>query len=90
MSDYSYKKRWRLQNPEASRREKLRYYRQFQENNRRRLRPWTEEEMKLITARRRPSDRELSEKMGRSVQAIQQKRLDMRIHSAAPRRVGRL
>jgi hypothetical protein len=90
MSDISSKKRWQLKNPEAARAEKLRYYRQFQKNNRRRLRPWTKEEMKLITSRRRPCDRELSEKMGRSVQAIQQKRLDMKIHAAAPRRVGKL
>jgi hypothetical protein len=70
--------RWREQNPEAYRRmrarQKRRYYRQFRKNNRRRGKHWTLVEIERITAKNRPSDRELSKALGRSVQAIQRQR----------------
>lgn len=72
-------KRWRKQNREASRRmrakQKLRYYRQFQRNDRRKKRRWTKAEDTRITAKNRPTDRNLSRSLGRSVQAIQQRRV---------------
>lgn len=72
-------KRWRKQNREASRlmraKQKLRYYRQFQSNDRRKKRRWTKAEDTRITAKHRPTDRALSKSLGRSVQAIQQRRV---------------
>jgi hypothetical protein len=70
--------RWREQNPKAYRRmrarQKCRYYRQFRKNNRRRGKRWTRVEIERITAKNRPTDRELSKALGRSVQAIQRQR----------------
>jgi hypothetical protein len=69
---------WREQNPKAWRRlragQKVRYYRQFQTNIRRKGRRWTPVEDERITAVDRPTDRKLSRSLGRSVQAIQQRR----------------
>lgn len=50
------------------------YYRQFQRNNRRKARRWTPVEDARITAEDRTTDRELNKELGRSVQAIQQRR----------------
>ena len=72
-------KRWRKQNPEASRRirakQNLRYYRRFQKNDRRKKRRWTPAEDARVAAKDRPIDRKLSRELGRSVQAIQQRRV---------------
>jgi hypothetical protein len=70
--------RWRQENPKAYRRmrarQKRRYYDQFQKNNRRRFKRWTVVEIERITAKNRPTDRELSKALGRTVQAIQSQR----------------
>jgi len=68
------KKRWRKKHPEAKAAERLRYYRKFQQNNKRKWKPWTEKEDEKITARNKPPDSKLSRQLGRSVQAIQQRR----------------
>jgi hypothetical protein len=69
---------WREQNPKAWRclraGQKVRYYRQFQTNTRRKGIRWTPVEDARITAKERPTDRKLSKALGRSVQAIQQRR----------------
>jgi hypothetical protein len=71
--------RRRNENPEAWRRmrsgQKRRYYRQSQNNDRRKGRRWTPTEDARITAESRPSDRRLSKSLGRSMQAIQQRRV---------------
>jgi hypothetical protein len=71
-------RRWRQDNPKAYRRmrarQKRRYYDQFLKNNRRRFKRWTPAEIANITAKDRPTDRELSKALGRSVQAIQSQR----------------
>jgi hypothetical protein len=69
-------KRYRKLHPELKRRQKLRYYRQFQKNSRRKGRRWTPSELRQILARR-SSDRVLSRRLGRLVQAIQMKRSQM-------------
>ena len=69
-------KRYGKLHPELKRRQKLRYYRQFQKNGRRNGQPWTPSELRQILARR-SSDRVLSRRLGRSVQAIQMKRSQM-------------
>ena len=70
--------RWRQENPKAYRlmraRQKRRYYDQFQKYNRRRFKRWTAAEIERITAKDRPTDRELSRTLGRTVQAIQSQR----------------
>lgn len=70
--------RWREQNRKEWRRnrakQKLRYYRQFQKNTRHKGRRWTPAEDAQITAEDRPTDRKLSKALGRSAQAIQQRR----------------
>jgi len=70
--------RWREQNRKAWRRnrakQKIRYYRQFQKNTRRKGRRWAPVEDVRITAKDRPTDRKLSKELGRSAQAIQQRR----------------
>lgn len=74
--------RWRTQYPDRWKRmraaQKRRYYRQFQIRGPRRCRPWTTAEDARITAERRPTDRKLSKILGRSVQAIQQRRSGLR------------
>jgi hypothetical protein len=72
-------KRWREEHPEAKAAERLRYYRQFQKNNRRKWKRWTEKEDEKITARKRPPDSKLSKQLGRSVQAIQQRRSSLQV-----------
>jgi len=69
-------KRCRKLHPELKRRQKLRYYRQFQKNGRRKGQPWTPSELRQILARR-STDRVLSQRLGRSVQAIQMKRSEI-------------
>jgi hypothetical protein len=66
-------KLWRKNHPEVKRAERLRYYRQFQANNRNKGKRWRKEEDQKITAASRPSDSWMSQQLGRSVQAIQQK-----------------
>jgi hypothetical protein len=74
MTTYAETKRWRDRHPEVKAKERLRYYRQFQNNNKRKWKKWSEQEDKQITARNKPPDSKLSVKLGRSVQAIQQRR----------------
>jgi hypothetical protein len=74
MTPYERKKRWRENHPEARAAERLRYYRQFQKNDKRKGKRWTEQEDEKITARSAPADSILSRRLGRSVQAIQQRR----------------
>jgi len=64
------RKGWRRMRPE----QKRRYYQQSQNNNRRKGKRWTPVEDAKITAKDRPTDRKLSRALGRSVQAIQQRR----------------
>jgi hypothetical protein len=78
MTTYAETKRWRNRPPEVKAKERLRYYRQFQKNNRRKWKKWTEEEDKKITARNKRPDSKLSVLLGRSVQAIQQRRSCLR------------
>jgi len=54
--------------------QKRRYYAQSKRNNRRKGKRWTPVEDARITAKDRPPDRKLSKSMGRSMQAIQQRR----------------
>lgn len=74
--------RWRAANPEKWKRmrkaQKERYYAATRRNNRRRGKSWTAEEDRMIVARRRPSDRELSARLGRSMQAIYRRRSKLR------------
>jgi hypothetical protein len=58
-------RRWRELHPEAKAAERLRYYRQFQKNNKRKWSRWTEEEDQKITARNAPADSKLSARLGR-------------------------
>jgi hypothetical protein len=74
MTTYERTKRWREKHPEVKAAERLRYYRQFQKNKRRKGKRWTEEEDQKITARNKRADSILSRQLGRSVQAIQQRR----------------
>lgn len=81
MTTYARTKRWRAKHPEVKAAERLRYYRQFQKNNKRKGKRWTEKEDKKITARNAPADSILSRRLGRSVQAIQQRRSCLSGHS---------
>jgi hypothetical protein len=47
-------RRWRSKHPEVKAAERVRYYRQFQKNNNRKWKKWTEEEDRKITARHAP------------------------------------
>jgi hypothetical protein len=67
-------RRWRAAHPEWKTRERLRYYRQFQLNNKHKGKPWTERELDRIIAPNSPPDSKLSKQLGRSVQAIQMQR----------------
>lgn len=77
MGFYARSKRWRDSHPEVKAKERHRYYRQFQKNNKRKWKKWTEAEDRKIMARKKP-DSKLSATLGRSVQAIQQRRSDLR------------
>jgi len=70
--------RWREQNRKAWRRnranQKRRYYQQFQKNTQHKGRRWASVEDARITAEDRLTDRKLSKALGRSAQAIQQRR----------------
>jgi hypothetical protein len=79
MTTYAETKRWRDRHPEVKAKERMRYYRQFQRNNRRKWKKWTEEEDRQIMARRKLPDSKLSVLLGRSVQAIQQRRSCLRL-----------
>lgn len=54
--------------------QKRRYYEKSKKNNRNKGKRWTRIEDTRITAKDRPPDRKLSKAMGRSMQAIQQRR----------------
>ena len=70
--------RWREQRRKEWRQlragQKRRYYAQSKRNNRRKGKRWTPAEDARITVKDRPPDRKLSKAMGRSMQAIQQRR----------------
>ena len=68
---YKANKKWGLKYPEKRDTQKRRYYAQFKKNNRNRHQLWTTGDLDLITAEDRSSDRVLSEKLGRTVNAIQ-------------------
>ena len=73
MNTYTYKKRWRDKNREATNEMKKRNYHistKYAVNNKM---PWTKEEEKLILEHSM-TDRQLAQKLGRSVQAIQVRR----------------
>ncbi len=78
MTITSAQKLWRSKHLEVKAAERLRYYRQFQKNNKRKWKKWTEEEDRMITARNAPADSKLSARLGRSVQAIQQRRSSLK------------
>jgi hypothetical protein len=58
--------------------QKKRYYASTRKKNRRRFKKWTVEEDRQIFAKRRPSDRELSRALGRSMKAICARRMKLR------------
>ena len=70
--------RWRAKHPEKwgvmRAAQKRRYYRQFQRSGLQKRRLWVKEDARII-AKRRPADRKLSKALGRSLQAIQQRRV---------------
>ena len=71
--NYVYSKRWRDKNKEAHNEMKKRNYHmstKYATNNKR---PWTKEEEKMILEHS-ITDRQLAQKLGRSVQAIQVRR----------------
>lgn len=70
MSRYEYNKKWRQENPEAWQEQKKRYYKKHSKARRKRL-IWATDEEKAITASDRPCDVVLSQKLGRTVLAIQ-------------------
>jgi hypothetical protein len=77
--------RWRKEHRKAWRQmraaQKRRYYEQSQSNDRRKGIRWTPAEDARITAEDRPTDRKLSKALGRSMQAIQQRRLSLTARS---------
>jgi hypothetical protein len=64
-------RKWRQANPERFNEHKKNNYAQTRKNAHNSSLPWSKNEEAAITAEARPSDRELSKKLGRSVQAIQ-------------------
>lgn len=86
MTSYPRTKKWRKKHPEYKAAERLRYYRQFQKNKRRKWKRWTEDEDQKITARNKPPDSKLSVQLGRSVQAIQQRRSALNSQGARERK----
>jgi hypothetical protein len=77
MRVYARSKRWQSKHRELRAKERLRYYRQFQKNNKRSGKKWTEEEDRKVTAMNKLPDSKLSVLLGRSVQAIQQRRWEL-------------
>lgn len=70
---YAYNKRWRKKHPEVWVKGKKQYYQRFQ-NAKHSHEGWSDEDEDAIMASDRPLDRELSKKLGRSIQAIQGRR----------------
>jgi hypothetical protein len=74
--------RWRDANREKWKRmrmgQKKRYYVATRKHNRSRFKKWTAEEDRRIIAKRRPTDRELSITLGRSMRAICARRMKLR------------
>jgi hypothetical protein len=73
-SNYEYNKKWRLRNPDKRNKGKKINYSKTRKNAKNTGRPWGDHEVRRIFSTDRPSDRELSVELGRSVQAIQVKR----------------
>lgn len=82
---YQYSKAWRKLHPEKWRRLRKENYARGRINCYRRRAPWSNEEDLRITAPDRPSDRELALELGRSVQAIQVRRVLVRSNSEVPK-----
>ena len=74
MSTYAVTKRWRFRHPKERHTDKKRYYNRHNKNRINSRAEWTLSEMALIVAPDRPLDRILSQKLGRSVEAVQIKR----------------
>ena len=70
---YAYNKKWRLANPETRHAGKKHYYQKTQDATNGR-KSWTTKDIEVITAENRLVDSVLAAQLGRSVQAIQQKR----------------
>ena len=78
---YKWNKAWRYKYPAKRHQSSRRYYRKHRENpaNRRNSRAaWKPKEIALIIAPKHPPDPVLAKKLGRSVQAIQLKRMRVR------------
>ena len=71
---YQGHKKWRKKHPDLRNEEKKRNYAKTRRNATNSNLSWTGEEIKMIFSPNRPSDREMSAILGRSVQAIQVKR----------------
>ena len=74
---YQGTKRWRKKHPLQLQAMKQRYYRQFEADAYNKMQVWTIADIDLIT-QKRTSDRHLAKQIGRSVKAIQIKRLCVR------------
>jgi hypothetical protein len=69
-------RRWRARHPEVKAAERRRYYRQFQKNNKRKGKKWTEAEDREITAKNVPPHSKLSLQLGRSFKQFNSVGLD--------------
>ena len=78
---YANNKTWRIRHPEKRQKDKRAYYAKHRENiqNQENSRQeWTLLEINRITAPDRPADSILAKQIGRSVQAVQEKRAQLR------------
>ena len=74
MSSYANNKAWRKRNPKCRQEGKQRYYKQFEDGAFNKKKRWLKFEMDMIIDKEY-SDRIIAGKIGRSVKAIQMKRL---------------
>lgn len=75
---YLHNKKWRNKNRQTFNRGKARNYAKGATNQKNAKTVWTASENKCITDPRRPIDRKLAKKLGRTVQAIQIQRSRLR------------
>lgn len=73
---YEYNKTWRQRNPDKRYADKKNYYARGRDGDRNSGNRWTSAEMDLAMDHS-ISDRELAQKLGRSIQAVQVKRAKM-------------
>ena len=74
---YERTREWRQNNPDKFEEQKYRYFSRNRANPQNVCNagnPWTPNKIDAITVSKRPCDRELSGRMGRSIQAIQTRR----------------